>query len=134
MKRKLRDIRDTGCINMHMAGKAKSSTAAGTKHKGMQLVKTLKVLMCVFMLYQEKKGVGMRALPWGGERKLRAHLLCYYSGSGKGFASGFTAQQASFLPTTPLASPGSVALGVNVSPRESLCSAVMAVSDVHAHS
>lgn len=34
----------------------------------------------------------------GREGKLRAHLLCYYPGSGKGFASSFTAQQASHPP------------------------------------
>lgn len=29
-EKEIQDIRDTGCINMHKAGKAKSSTAACT--------------------------------------------------------------------------------------------------------
>lgn len=45
MKRKLRDIRDTGCINMH---KAKARSSGAPKHEGMELVTITEVLMCVF--------------------------------------------------------------------------------------
>lgn len=59
MKRKFRDIRDTGCINMHKA-KARSS---GAPTMGMEFVKITEVLMCVFSAVPAGRG-GQE----GGER------------------------------------------------------------------
>lgn len=53
MKRKFRDIRDTGCINMH---KAKAKSSGAPKHEGMELVRTREVLMSVFNAVTAERG------------------------------------------------------------------------------
>lgn len=89
MKRKFKDIRDTGCINMH---KAKARSSGAPKHVGLQPVRTIKVLMCVF-----------NAVPaeWAGPRwgkKGKSPLPVFLPSFWEGLASSCTAQPESYPP------------------------------------
>lgn len=75
----------------------------------------------------------MRALSWGGGSKLKVRLLWYYQVLGRGMHPALLPKR--HLTHLTAGEPGQCSSGCEREPqRESLCSAVVAISGIRAHS